>query len=398
MKSAKGDYNKTLIFAASGMGMMIFGIVLVSLGSILPDLREKFGLSELSTGSLLTTLPFGILLGSITFGPIVDRYGYKLLLATCGILIFAGLEGIALSSDIKVIWISVFMIGAGGGAINGGTNALVSDTSTGDRGASLSLLGVFFGVGALGVPLLLGLLVNHLAYEKILMWIGLCLLFPTAFFLLIYYPLPKQPQGFPIQGALRLMKDPLILLMGIVLFFQSGVEGVATNWTTTFLEEEKGLLSNNALFSLTCFVIGMTLMRLILGWALNRLKPQPVLIVSVGVSITASLMVYFSDTQIVTFLGITLLGMGLAACFPVIMGFTGTIYSHLSGTAFSCILAIALIGNMLCNYGMGAIAEALSTGKLPVVLVGLLILQLITLILLLKQLTGKISFINKTKT
>ena len=55
----------------------------------------------------------------------------------------------------------MFFIGFGGGIINGGTNALVADISAENKGANLSLLGVFFGIGALGMPLLLGVLSKH---------------------------------------------------------------------------------------------------------------------------------------------------------------------------------------------------------------------------------------------
>ena len=38
----------------------------------------------------------------------------------------------------------MFLFGLGGGAINGATSALVSDISEKEKGANLSLLGVFF--------------------------------------------------------------------------------------------------------------------------------------------------------------------------------------------------------------------------------------------------------------
>jgi fucose permease len=39
------------------------------------------------------------------------------------------------------------------------------------------------------------------------------------------------------------------------------------------------------------------------------------------------------------------------------LGLVGNRYPHLSGTAFSFVLVIALLGNMLVNYSMGLIAE-----------------------------------------
>jgi len=385
MKSGKGTFNHNLLFLAASMGMLLFGIVLISLGSILPHLRDLFKLSDLATGSLLSLLPLGILIGSLVFGPVVDRYGYKILLLVSGLLIFAGLEGIALTSNLTLLRISIVFIGLGGGAINGGVNALVADTAEGDRGARLSLLGVFFGIGALGVPSLLGILNNVLSYEKILFWIGISVWLPMILFLLISFPPPKHPQGFPIREATKLFKDPWILLTGFVLFIQSGMEGLANNWSTTFLQENKDFINQHALFSLSCLVAGMTATRLILGWALHHVRSKLVLVGSIGLSISASLILLLTESHVATYAGMAILGAGLAACFPVVMGYVTNRYKSLSGTALSMVLVLALLGNMIINYGMGSLANAYGTGIMPAILAGGIFLQLFLLLLVLKR-------------
>jgi MFS family permease len=55
--------------------------------------------------------------------------------------------------------------------------------------------------------------------------------------------------------------------------------------------------------------------------------------------------------------GLILTGAGLAAGFPIMLGFVGERFKELSGTAFSIAFAIALIGNMIINYSMGFIAQ-----------------------------------------
>lgn len=378
-------YNSNKVFIAASMGMLLFGIVLISLGSVLPHLRDLFKLSDLSTGSLLTILPFGLLIGSLVFGPIVDRYGYKMLLIACGLLIFAGIEGIALTRSIMILRLSIFLIGFGGGAINGGANALAADTTEGDRGAKLSLLGVFFGIGALGVPFILGILVHALSYDKILFWIGIFSLLPIIYCLSIDFPPPKHPRGLPIKEASKLLRDPWIILTGFVLFIQSGMEGLANNWSTTFLLENKGLLNQHALFSLTCLVAGMTLMRLILGWALNHVSSGQVLAWSIGFSMTGTLILILTDTHLATYAAMGILGAGFAACFPVVMGFVAGKYTRLSGTALSIVLVLALLGNMIFNYGMGFLANTLGTGILPVSIAAGLVIQLILILLILRR-------------
>ncbi len=74
-------YNKRLIFWAACIGILFFGISITTLGSVVPGLKLKFGLDEIASGTLFSILPFGLLVGSLIFGPLCDRYGYKLLLA-----------------------------------------------------------------------------------------------------------------------------------------------------------------------------------------------------------------------------------------------------------------------------------------------------------------------------
>ena len=72
--------NKKLIFWAACFGILLFGIGLITLGSIAPDLKTKFSLDDVSAGTLFSILPIGILTGSLIFGPVCDRYEYKIIL------------------------------------------------------------------------------------------------------------------------------------------------------------------------------------------------------------------------------------------------------------------------------------------------------------------------------
>src|SRR5438270_3420737 len=178
-------YKRNLVFAAACLGMLLFGIVFLSLGSVVNLLQAKFNLDNNSIGTLTALLPFGILAGSLIFGPVVDRYGYKSLLILCALLVMAGVEGIAFAKTIGVVQVCIVLIGFGGGILNGATNALVADVSAGQRGAKLSLLGVFFGIGALGMPAILGALSKHYSQESIVAGVGLFVLVPVAYFLWI---------------------------------------------------------------------------------------------------------------------------------------------------------------------------------------------------------------------
>ncbi len=133
--------NRGLVFGTACLGMLLFGVVLISIGSILPGLTEKFSLDDIAAGTLAALLPAGILFGSMLFGPIADRYGYRTLLAVCTLLVCLSLEGVAFAGSLAQLMASVFLLGFGGGVLNGATNALVADISAAGRGASLKPVG-----------------------------------------------------------------------------------------------------------------------------------------------------------------------------------------------------------------------------------------------------------------
>ena len=66
------------VFMAACAGMFLFGITFITLGSVATDLKTKFSLDGIAAGTLFSILPLGILTGSLIFGPVCDRYGYKL--------------------------------------------------------------------------------------------------------------------------------------------------------------------------------------------------------------------------------------------------------------------------------------------------------------------------------
>ena len=257
-------YHKNLVFTAACIGMCFFGVSMITLGSVLPSLVTKLELSGLQTTSLVTFLPIGMLAGSLIFGPIADRFGHKALLVPSCIIVLSGLEGLIFFENIPLLQISIVGIGLGGGILNGETNALVSDISgESEKGSRISFLGVFYGLGALGIPSLLGILSEHYSFETILQGIGIIMLAGILFCIPIRFPAPKQAQGFPVKEGLDLLKESSLLLLSFILFFQSGIEGVCNNWSTSYFGQVTDIPANQGLIALTCMVAGLTVARML---------------------------------------------------------------------------------------------------------------------------------------
>ena len=98
-----GNYHKNLVFTAACIGMCFFGVSMITLGAVLPSLVNKLDLSGLQTTTLVTFLPLGMLIGSLIFGPIVDRFGHKALLVPSCIIVLLGMEGLAFFENIPLL-------------------------------------------------------------------------------------------------------------------------------------------------------------------------------------------------------------------------------------------------------------------------------------------------------
>src|SRR4029078_708941 len=251
------------------------------------------------------------------------------------LLIIIGLEGIAFAPSILMLRVAIALIGFGGGIVNGGTNAPVADISSEGKGAGLNLLGVFFGVGAVGTPFVLAAFGARFESSTLVAALGVLVLLPFAFIASNPFPVPKHPQGFPIAEAGKLTRDPLLLLMGFMLFLESGMEIMVGGWTTTFVNEILAVSPRTSLIVLSLYWLGMMLARLALGTFLRNLKPTRVLYSCIAIGILASVMLLSTENLAVACLGVFCLGVGFAAAFPMILGFVGDRYAGISGTAFS---------------------------------------------------------------
>lgn len=346
------------MFAAACLGMAVFGIVLTTVGAVLPSVVERFGVDKAQAGSLFLSLSLGILAGSLVFGPVVDRHGYKSLLLLCTGLVALGLEGIAFAPSFAWLRMAVLLIGLGGGVVNGGANALVSDVSEGGRASGLSYLGIFFGVGAVGVPFALALLLGAFSYTTLVAATGLTVLAPLAFMAATRFPVPKQAQGFPIARGLGLLREPFLVLLGLTLFLQSGMEISVGGWTATYFKEELGLAGHRGLFFLSLYWLAMMLARLALGALLGRVSPTRALYAGIAAAFLGSWLLRAAREPGPAAAGIVLVGAGFAAAFPVVLSLVGDRYAGLSGTAFSIALAMALTGGMLLPYVTGVLGQA----------------------------------------
>jgi FHS family glucose/mannose:H+ symporter-like MFS transporter len=383
MMTRTGQTNPTpvgvrrLVFSAWA-GIFVFGLVMAILGAILPSLFERIVFNKSEAGNLFFFMNLAMLGMSVVFGPVVDRFGYRVFLAFCSLLVAVSFLLFTLAPTYSLLIAAAVLLGVGGGGLNGGSNALTSDLNPENRSAALNLLGIFFGFGALLIPLLIGTLLGILGLHAILVVATVLSLIPFAFFLLLRFPPAKQAQGFLLRQAARVVGSPLLWLCGLLLFFQSGNEFTMGGWISTYLNEQFRFSPMTASLVLSGYWGTMMLGRLIISRRLVRvLKNETLVLASAALALAATALVVAAPTGQLAALGVVLTGFGFAAIFPTTLAIAGEAFSDLTGTAFSVICMIALAGGMTAPWLTGKVADAsgLRNGLLiPVVSCALIIL------------------------
>lgn len=377
--------NKTIAFVANFTGIFLFGISMVIIGSILPVLKVRFGMTDIEAGGLFSVLPIGLLIGSVSFGPIVDRFGYRGVLSVASLFLAMGFMGIAYSPTVSLLSLCIFFFGMGGGAINGGTSALVSDLSEGRaKIINLNWLGLFYGVGAFSMPFALSRVSDDSLIVVLLIAAVLSILSALGF-LIIKYPISVEKEKVSIRLIPQFIKNKLFMTIAFYLFFQSAFEAMVNNWSVSYFIDALGTEQNKALVALSYSVLGLIAMRLLIGSVFKKMNHHKIIALSLALLAmgTLGLIVRIS---VINYLGMILLGAGLASGFPVMLGLVGEMFKEISGTAFSFAMLIALTGNTIINYLIGVLTNTYGM-RVYMYVVAAVVLFMVSIYLMIRRLT-----------
>jgi fucose permease len=344
-----------MIMLSAIVAFLLYGMIAAMLGTILPDLSERFRLTPSQNGTIAFAQALGLILASLAVGPLLDNEGKKL-----GLILGLGLISIALLSLPRVagfrsILILLFTLGVGSGIVVTAANSLVSDAGEAHRGIALNLTNLFFGLGGLATPFIAANLFKQ-------NWVRLCYTIASLTVVTIVIqavtkmPGPTGEGRFILADAAPVLGRPLLFLIGLFLFLYITCEVGIWNWLPRHLIAQ-GIPEARALNILSLgFALGLLIGRLGVSPILIRVPPVTVtLIASVAMAVTTFFMLRTTKPAAALVL-VFLAGISMAPVFPTTLAIVGDAFPRMSGTAIGFVITCGWTGLAVSSRIIGAIA------------------------------------------
>jgi len=352
--------RRRILFGGAATGIFVFGIVMAVLGTLfgLPAMRQRLKIDLSQQGNVFLLLYVGILLATLIAGPVIDSVGNKVILLTSAALVASGMAGFAYAHSFGSAAIPAVLLGLGGGGLNTSTNALVSDLYDEDRGPMLNVLGIFYGIGALGIPLLAAVIAGHFPIApQLLICAGLagaCALL----FLGMQFPEASAAQSFSWREVVRVARFRGVLVLGFLLFCESGNEASIGGWTSTYAAEI-GLGARTATLTLAGYWAALMVGRLLVARILKDVGKRQLVLGSGLGALVGGAVLLASRLEVTLVAGVLLIGLSYAGVFPTVLAIAGDTYRKMTGTVFGLLFAIALVGGMSFPWAVGQISQRL---------------------------------------
>jgi len=365
------------LMATACAGLFTFGVMTSFLGATLPELSARSGFDLARSGTLFSFLYLPQVPMVFLAGPLIDRFGKKLVLAAGFLCSAVALVGMAYAPGYGAVGALLVMLGLGGCSAMAAANTLIPDLYPKNPSSALNLANIFFGVGAVFFPWLVALMARRLGLVTTLWSIALLVGLVALAALAEKFPPASMAGGFDWQQAASAATNPAVIILALVLFFYSSIEISTAGWIRTYLEKDLAASAETSKIILASFWIMMMLGRLIASQVVKRVRgPQLVLGCSVG-AIAGLLLMALAPNAVVAAAGIVLCGLCYAPVFPTTAGTASTYFAQIFGTVFGMLMTLALLSGTVVPPAIGYVAQHQSVRAGIWILVGIAVLLLI---------------------
>ena len=349
-------------------GMLLVGWTSLLVPSLIRSIEHDFGQTDAAIGVFFFVNSVAYAGGSMGGGLLTERLGRRVVLPSAVALMVLGLLGLAVVPAWAAFLAFAVPFGLGTGAMDGGANGLILDLYPTSRGRALNLLHLFFSLGALASPLVVGRLVEAgVAWQSVVA--GTAVAAIPVVVLLAVADLPSGRHAHAV-GSVALGVDeaqrparvgvawPLIALAIAIACYVAAEIGVS-DWLVRFLATATiGLATSSLALFWGCLALGRVVSA-VLGDRFDHARFAAISSFVASAALVAAVVVPSLPASIVLF---GVVGFAFGPIYPLIIAVAGDRFPARAAAVSGFLSGCAIIGAIIYPPVMGFVSEGAGLG------------------------------------
>ena len=353
---AKEKYMIIIMFMIFG----IHGLYVLSIGSIIPMMREEFNISYGVGGWIVSAQNIGNALGGLFAGLLAITIGMKVSFVLFNVVCLTGFILALLTKNPYLLILAFLLVGIGRGVTNNYDNLAVTSLGKGSS-APINMLHSCFAIGALTAPLLVMVYTKDdiTGWRMPVIIIIACVAITTILSLKINMDRISYDKGDEhADRGFGFFKDRNFMIPAASMFMYQCVEATLMGWIVSYFID-RGIVSaeSTQLFSSVLWVF-ILIGRLVCVFLAKKVSsPLFVKVLSIGMLVFVIVMLTAQSFAIAV-IGVIGLGLACSGMYGAITACAGEVipkYAH----AMSAFIAIAGAGASLWPMIVGYLADGL---------------------------------------
>lgn len=379
----KLDKHEKLALFACFFGFFTNGTLSLMMGSVMPDLKAAYALSDTTSGLFISAHSAGNLIAGLISGLIPLWLGQKRSIVLLSTMVILGYLMTTIAGWPAWLFLAFLAIGFGRGSVTNFSNRMVNQLSGGSPAAS-NMLHACFAVGAILTPLIFLTLRNAFSWQIGVGYIILLGCLSTFTMTRMQLKNDRPSRADKQNSTLVFLRNPSFLILALMMFCYLCSEYAINGWLVTYIQNKENLLAaliasgsdavsySQSMASLLWVV--MLIGRLTCAFLSSKVSQKQMMMVSsFGVAIFYTLMLASSTMTMVT-LSVAGLGLCMAGICPMIYS-DAAIFTNAYPMATSLLLGIGSAGAIVMPTIVGSLAEIFGfNGGMSAILVTVLLL------------------------
>ncbi len=338
-------------------GFVVTGVMTTLLGPILPVLIHRWNLSDAQAGLFFSAQYFAALTGALTLSALLVWRGYRIVLGAGFAFMAVGIATLLQGNHVTGL-VSTVIYGYGLGLILSSVNLWVAEVAGPRRAAaSLSMVNVAWGVGAVSCPAMVLLAQKADAVPGMLLGIG-ALAGAAAVTLasMDVEPETKTAESPKAKESASVAGKTAAIVIGSFFFLYVGAESSVGGWIAALAKRMGTTPGNLWALAPMFFWGGLITGRMLAPMVLRRVREERVL--AVGLIAGA-----LGNTALVaarSFAGAAVcgvaIGLGFAAIYPILVAGLLKCFGARARRISSAMFALASLGGALMPWLVGVIS------------------------------------------